>query len=362
MRRTLATFQYILVFTFVTMSGLLLELSFETAIISAIVSTAIAIGVIKIEKASTISPVNLSYIRIDLLLASYVIAVLSTTSLLYCFDFLSKRPIQSTPRSGMSSIVIYLFILFFFVASWIGMILRSARKESAEKNSKQEPLASSIHSKNRQFVIPDFSILEDPRAYDLAKIGLFQGRFGVPLFYVEELKEALQNSTDESIRIKAKKALDMLKKLETLPPQSFEYISNISTTTQDDISLDMSELLLKFVIQTNNLILTADPQSYKLEPEHYSHIITTDTISSITRNVNPKGDSLAIKIQRLGKEPKQGIGYLDDGTMVVVNGGGDYLGKTVRAQFLSQKFSTSGKIIFSNAVSDMYGESEIIPV
>ena len=60
---------------------------------------------------------------------------------------------------------------------------------------------------------------------------------------------------------------------------------------------------------------------------------------------------LTIKIQRLGKEPKQGVGYLEDGTMVVVNGGGEFLGETIRTQVLSQKYSSSGKIIFCNALT-----------
>ncbi len=64
------------------------------------------------------------------------------------------------------------------------------------------------------------------------------------------------------------------------------------------------------------------------------------------------GDITKIKVQRSGKEPKQGVGYLDDGTMVVINGGGDFLGKNIPVQVLSVKQTASGSIVFSNACEE----------
>ena len=55
---------------------------------------------------------------------------------------------------------------------------------------------------------------------------------------------------------------------------------------------------------------------------------------------------------RYGKEAKQGVGYLDDGTMVVINGGADFLEKTIKAQVLSVKHTVSGRMIFCNATSE----------
>jgi hypothetical protein len=63
----------------------------------------------------------------------------------------------------------------------------------------------------------------------------------------------------------------------------------------------------------------------------------------------PAGDKLRVKIQRLGKEPLQGVGYLDDGTMVVVNGGGDFIGETLEVIVLSAKQTSAGRMIFCNA-------------
>ena len=62
------------------------------------------------------------------------------------------------------------------------------------------------------------------------------------------------------------------------------------------------------------------------------------------------GETLRIKIQRFGKEPLQGVGYLEDGTMVVVNGGGTYVGEVIQAQVLSVKHTQSGRMIFCNTL------------
>ena len=69
------------------------------------------------------------------------------------------------------------------------------------------------------------------------------------------------------------------------------------------------------------------------------------------------GEPLKIKVQRYGKEPRQGVGYLDDGTMVVINGGGDYIGDLIETLVLSVKHTSSGRMIFCN-VKD---EENLVP-
>ena len=72
------------------------------------------------------------------------------------------------------------------------------------------------------------------------------------------------------------------------------------------------------------------------------------TSKNTSKPLMQKGESLKIKIQRLGKEELQGVGYLDDGTMVVVNGGRDYMGEVISTRVLSVKETPSGRMIFCN--------------
>jgi uncharacterized protein YacL len=78
-------------------------------------------------------------------------------------------------------------------------------------------------------------------------------------------------------------------------------------------------------------------------------IINIHMLSNALKPLTQSGEFLSIKIQRYGKEPRQGVGYLEDGTMVVVNGGAEYIGETIKCQVLSVKHTSSGRMIFCNA-------------
>ena len=79
-------------------------------------------------------------------------------------------------------------------------------------------------------------------------------------------------------------------------------------------------------------------------------IVNLHDVAKSMRVILLPGEMLSLRIVREGKDKGQGVGYLPDGTMVVVNGGGEFLGQSIRTQVLSQKYSSSGKIIFCNAI------------
>ena len=110
---------------------------------------------------------------------------------------------------------------------------------------------------------------------------------------------------------------------------------------------NISEKIISAAHSLEAMIITSEFSPLKLDSSPGLYL-AIDSIANAVRPPIPKGEYLCIKIQRLGKEPKQGIGYLDDGTMVVVNGGGDHLGRMVKTEVLSQKYSSSGKIVFCN--------------
>jgi uncharacterized protein YacL len=87
----------------------------------------------------------------------------------------------------------------------------------------------------------------------------------------------------------------------------------------------------------------------KIDEEFSIALSITRKAPIVSKPPLPAGEKIKIKIQRYGKEPLQGVGYLDDGTMVVVNGGGKAIGETIDATVLSVKQTTAGRIIFCNA-------------
>ena len=208
---------------------------------------------------------------------------------------------------------------------------------------------------NKKLFLPDIEALEDGRIVDLARTGLFDGQIVIPNFLQKEIK-ALSECPEESLKQRGKRALESIRRLETF--------SKISAQGKDVFIPEVGNFAEKLVRAAHSLeamIITSEFSPLKLDASPGLYL-AIDSIANAVRPPIPKGEHLFIKIQRLGKEPKQGIGYLDDGTMVVVNGGGDHLGKMVKTQVLSQKYSSSGKIVFCNVREDGTVEEKISPL
>lgn len=197
-------------------------------------------------------------------------------------------------------------------------------------------------NKFKKDILVDISALSDPRTIDLASSGILDQSLVIPRFLLKELND-LADSMDESLRLKARRGLEAFKKLETLPSLEFRCLENNFTELED-----IGAKLTRLARQLDAAILTADSTRTQQITDGIRYI-NLNTLSNSLKPLAYNGESINIKIQRYGKEPRQGVGYLDDGTMVVVNGGADYIGATIRAQVLSVKHTTSGRMIFCNA-------------
>lgn len=242
-------------------------------------------------------------------------------------------------------------LVFFIFPIYLGAMM--ALKASDELYL-SIPFVRLIHStkKKKDFLI-DSSLLSDPRIIDLASTGLFDCQWIVARFTIKELQSHTESS-DEMLKLKAKRSLDHLKRLEAI--SSLELKIN-ETDFHDTKDSHVKIIRLAPLIDAN--IFTADPNRYQTAATDGTKIISIHTLSLALKPIMNSGETIKIKIQRYGKEPRQGVGYLDDGTMVVVNGGGDYLGENIDAQVLSVKHSSTGRIIFCNAVDDELVSSEV---
>ena len=99
-------------------------------------------------------------------------------------------------------------------------------------------------------------------------------------------------------------------------------------------------------------VLTLDISQIRRAEVEDIVIIKLQALCCALKPLTQSGETINIKIQRYGKEARQGVGYLEDGTMVVVNGGAEYIGESVKAQVLSVKHTSSGRMIFCNAIDD----------
>lgn len=233
----------------------------------------------------------------------------------------------------------------FLSACYLGMVMTA--RASNELYLSIPFVRFKTSSKAKKDVLLDASALADPRTIDLATSGLLDQSLVVPRFLLKELHD-MSDSLDETLRLKAKRGLDAYKKLEAIPTLELRCLENNFTELED-----VGAKLTRLARQLDASILTADTTRTQMVTEGIRYI----NLNALSNSLKPlafNGESLNIKIQRYGKEPRQGVGYLDDGTMVVVNGGADYIGATIRAQVLSVKHTTSGRMIFCNASDSDY--------
>lgn len=195
-------------------------------------------------------------------------------------------------------------------------------------------------------ILIDASILLDSRVIDLAVSGLLDKHLIMPKFTLKELY--LQSeSSDENIKAKARRSLEVCKKLES--------ISNLEMRFSDTDFPEIKDPIAKLVrlarlLDTN--IITADISRIQQSSIEGIVVINIHALSNALKPLTQSGEHINIKIQRYGKEPRQGVGYLEDGTMVVVNGGAEHIGETIKAQVLSVKHTSSGRMIFCNSTDE----------
>jgi uncharacterized protein YacL len=193
-------------------------------------------------------------------------------------------------------------------------------------------------------ILLDLFVLSDARILDFCSHGILNNQIIVPSFLIKELKSNFESS-DEGTKVRSKKTLDILKKLENMPGLNLRYSETDFPEIHD---IHLKTLRLARLLEAN--ILTADSSRTHTPASDEVLYINFYAISNSLKPITPPGETISIKIQRYGKEPRQGVGYLEDGTMVVVNNGGDYIGEVIDTQVISVKQTSAGRIIFTNAL------------
>lgn len=259
------------------------------------------------------------------------------------FEQLLSIGFSSTSDAPSSDLLKMVRVSIFLFSTFLGtmMVIRS----TDELHLSIPYIRLTAANDKRQDLILDSTALADPRLVDLCSTGIFDHRLILPRFLLRDLHLQSEHS-DESIRYRAKKAIDIAKKLEEIPTLGLRIQQTDFSETKD-----FNTKLQKLARSLGASILCSD-QSKILLPTQQDGIFYVN-LCSLAQALKPlmqTGETLRIKIQRFGKEPLQGVGYLDDGTMVVVNGGGTYVGEVIQAQVLSVKHTQSGRMIFCNTL------------
>ena len=193
--------------------------------------------------------------------------------------------------------------------------------------------------------IIDTSCIIDGRLEQLLETGFIEGQILVPQFVLQELQQLADANNDQK-RMRGRRGLDILNRIqESFPEQIVIHPADYEDITAVDAKL------IRLAQEINGTLLTND---YNLSKVGSLQKVTSLNVNDLAQAVRPlylPGDVIELKILKQGKEATQGVGYLEDGTMVVVEEGKDYVGGEVRVIVTSALQTSAGRMIFAKPQS-----------
>jgi uncharacterized protein YacL len=191
--------------------------------------------------------------------------------------------------------------------------------------------------------ILDASAIIDGRVADLAETGLFQSRFVVPSFVVDELQAAAESS-DRQRRLRGRRGLDVLAKLRENKAIDIEVLAPVDETDADSSE---EQRVVAMARRLGGRLITNDPNFVKIAGVRSVHAVNINDVAVSLKPSFVPGDLLEVRLVKPGEGTGQGVGYLDDGTMVVVEGGREQIGRLVHASVTSTLQTSAGRLVFA---------------
>ena len=187
----------------------------------------------------------------------------------------------------------------------------------------------------------DTSCIIDGRIESILATGFLEGQLLVPQFVLRELQQVADAANDQK-RSRGRRGLDVLNRLREAYPNRLL----INAEDYEDIST-VDAKLVKLAQELNAILLTNDYNLNKVASFQEVEVLNINDLAQAIRPTYLPGDEMDLKILKEGKDPSQGVGYLNDGTMVVVEEGRDYLGEELAVVVTGALQTSAGRMIFA---------------
>ncbi len=241
------------------------------------------------------------------------------------------------PLKSFSPFILFLINLVF---ATIGLAVSLKRKEEIA-NFLFRFTGKKTTAATGKYKILDTSVIIDGRIVDLCETGFIEGILVIPHFVLTELQQ-IADSSSSTKRTRGRRGLDIVHRLqnqETVP------VEIVDTDFPDILEVDSKLLQLAKVIK--GLVITNDYNLKKVAKIKDVEVLNINEIATALKPILLPGESLRINILKEGENPNQGIAYLEDGTMVVVEKGKKYIGREAEIIVTSVLQTTTGKMIFT---------------
>lgn len=295
--------------------------------------------------------VQTSYRRLESRIRNMPVDVLLTRSVGLILGLLLANlmiaPVFLLPIPGDFSFIKPLVaVLGSVMFSFTGVTLADAHGKTLLRlinpNSVEAMLVAEGTLKPAATKVLDTSSIIDGRIEELMGTGFVEGQILVLQFVLQELQQLADSANDQK-RMRGRRGLDILNRMQENYPDRII----IHSADYDDIN-NVDAKLVKFSQEINGTLVTNDYNLSKVANVQKIPVLNVNDLAQSLRPVYLPGDLIDLKILKPGKEPAQGIGYLEDGTMVVVEEGKKHLGGVeVRVVVTSALQTTAGRMIFA---------------
>ncbi|MBD3425735.1 MAG: TRAM domain-containing protein [Candidatus Omnitrophica bacterium] len=231
-------------------------------------------------------------------------------------------------------------IIFTLIFCYLGMIISIKGKD--EFNVVIPYVRFTREDQSDQLFLLDTSVIIDGRIASVCETGFISGRLVVPRFVLHELQQ-VADSSDDSVRTRGRRGLDMLEKLKKVP--------GTEVIIHDEGLPDIKEVDAKLVRMAKVLdcpVLTNDFNLNKVAKLEGVMVLNINDLASSLRPVVLPGEKMNVFIKKEGKERDQGVAFMDDGTMIVVDNARRFIGRNVNVAVTSILQTSAGRMIFAN--------------
>ena len=233
----------------------------------------------------------------------------------------------------------YVQLSVLLPAAYLGLLL-GGRKGDALLAGKIAGDAAEERQPSFTSKILDTSVIIDGRIADVAETGFIEGTLVIPQFVLWEL-QTIADSSDSSRRNRGRRGLDILQRIQNTPNVDVSIVENDYPLFKE---VDLK--LIELAKETEGTIVTNDFNLNKVARLHGVSILNLNELANSLKPVVLPGETMQVFIIKEGKEYNQGVAYLDDGTMVVVDNARKQISKKIEISVTSVLQTTAGKMIF----------------
>ena len=235
------------------------------------------------------------------------------------------------------SFIPYIKTIGLFILIFLGITVGLNKTGSSNKNFKKGGDWPSGSTK-----ILDTSVIIDGRIADVAEVGFIEGDLIIPKFVIKEL-QYIADSSDPVKKVRGRRGLDVIKRIQNDIPEVEVKITNHDFKHVKEVDLKLVELAKKI----NGVVITNDFNLNKVASLQSVKVLNLNELANAIKPIVLPGEVMNLMLVKEGKEHRQAIGYLDDGTMVVVDDAINFIGKEISVSITSVLQTSTGRMIFA---------------